>query len=174
MEKLGVSVTLLPPGEIFPALEKGAIDATEFSMPSLDKNLGFYKVCKYNYFPGWHQQATVTELLINKDFWNDELTEAQRAMIELVAKATVLQMLTLGEATQAAVIENNAEEHGVKNMYYDQEMLDLFRKTWEEVAAQQAEEDEFFAKAWEDMQNFREQYDVWMKYGFLPRETGRE
>jgi TRAP-type mannitol/chloroaromatic compound transport system substrate-binding protein len=173
MEKLGVSVTLLPPGEIFPALEKGAIDATEFSMPSLDKNLGFYKVCKYNYFPGWHQQATVTELLINKDFWNDELTEAQRAMIELVAKATVLQMLTLGEATQAAVIENNAEEHGVKNMYYSQEMLDLFRKTWEEVAAQQAEEDEFFAKAWEDMQNFREQYDVWMKYGFLPRETGQ-
>ncbi|MEL6888362.1 MAG: TRAP transporter substrate-binding protein, partial [Pseudomonadota bacterium] len=65
MEKLGVATSLLAGGEIFPALEKGAIDATEFSMPAIDQRLGFHKVVKYNYFPGWHQQATVFELLIN-------------------------------------------------------------------------------------------------------------
>jgi TRAP-type mannitol/chloroaromatic compound transport system substrate-binding protein len=51
MQKLGVSTSLLPGGEIFPALEKKAIDATEFSMPAIDKRLGFHKIVKYNYFP---------------------------------------------------------------------------------------------------------------------------
>ena len=55
MENLGVSTSLLPGGEIFPALEKKAIDASEFSMPAIDKRLGFHKIAKYNYFPGWHQ-----------------------------------------------------------------------------------------------------------------------
>ena len=67
MKQYGVAVRLLPPGEIFPALEKGVIDATEFSMPSIAERLGFYKIVNYNYFPGWHQQATAFELLINKD-----------------------------------------------------------------------------------------------------------
>jgi len=55
MEKLGVSTSLLAAGDIFPALERGAIDATEFSMPRIDARLGFHKLVKYNYFPGWHQ-----------------------------------------------------------------------------------------------------------------------
>ena len=67
MQKLGVSTSLLAGGDIFPALERGAIDATEFSMPLVDANLGFYNIAKFNYFPGWHQPATTFELLINKD-----------------------------------------------------------------------------------------------------------
>ena len=63
MQKLGASVSLIPGGEIFPALEKKAIEATEFSMPAIDKKLGFHKIAKFNYFPGWHQQATTFELL---------------------------------------------------------------------------------------------------------------
>ena len=49
MQNAGASVTLLPGSEIFQALEKGAIDATEFSMPAVDELLGFYKVVKVNY-----------------------------------------------------------------------------------------------------------------------------
>jgi TRAP-type mannitol/chloroaromatic compound transport system substrate-binding protein len=174
MQKLGVNVTLLPPGEIFPALEKKAIDATEFSMPSLDKNLGFYKVCKYNYYPGWHQQATITELLINKDFWKKELNDSQRKLIELTCMATVLKILAKGEATQAAIIRSNAEKHGVKNMYYSKQMLETFRQAWEEVAKEQAEKDAFFKKAYEDLTEFRKNYSTWGRLGFLPRETGAE
>ncbi|HID38663.1 MAG TPA: C4-dicarboxylate ABC transporter, partial [Calditrichaeota bacterium] len=62
MEKLGVSTSLLAGGDIFPALERGAIDATEFSMPRIDARLGFHKLVKYNYFPGWHQPSTLFEL----------------------------------------------------------------------------------------------------------------
>ena len=70
MKQMGANPSLLPGGEIFGALEKGQIDASEFSMPAIDERLGFYKIVKNNYFPGWHQQATVFELMINKDVWN--------------------------------------------------------------------------------------------------------
>ena len=66
MEKLGVSTSLLPGNEVFPALEKGAIDATEYSMPAIDERLGLYKILKYNYYPGWHQPATLLEMIVNR------------------------------------------------------------------------------------------------------------
>ena len=55
-------------------------------MPAIDSRLGFYKIVKNNYFPGWHQQATLFELLINKDVWNG-LSESQKMIIEIICKA---------------------------------------------------------------------------------------
>lgn len=169
MQKLGVAVALLPAGEIFPALEKGALDGTEFSMPIVDARLGFYKICKYNYFPGWHQQATMNELIINKDVWEKKLTNSQRAIIETCTMATVVNMLALGEALQAKALKENAEKHGVKNMYFSPEILDAFRKAWEEVAAEQAAKDPMFKKAYEDLKKFRGDYSYWAGFAFLPR-----
>ena len=172
MQKLGAAVVLLPAGEIFPALEKGALDATEFSMPVVDARLGFYKICKYNYFPGWHQQATINELIINKDVWEKKLDDTERAIIETCAMATVVNMLALGEATQAKALKENVEKHGVKVRYFSPELLEAFRKAWEEVAAEQCAKDAFFKKAYEDLQQFRKEYAHWLRYGFLPREVG--
>ena len=70
MEKLGVSTQLIPGGEIMPALQFGTIDATEFAMPAVDLNLGFYQVAKHYYFPGWHQPATLYALFIHKKNWD--------------------------------------------------------------------------------------------------------
>ncbi len=171
MQKLGVSVTMLPPAEIFPALEKGAIDATEFSLPSMDKNLGFYKIAKYNYFPGWHQLSTFTELLINKDVWN-KMKPAQQKIIEMTTMATITWSIARGEATQAPVIEENAEKHGVHNMYWSPEFLKAFRGAWEEVATEQSAKDPFFKKVMDDLNGFRAQYKDWSRLGFLPRDLG--
>ena len=70
IERLGASVTMLPSGEIFQALEKGAIDASEYSLPIVDEALGFNRVAKYNYYPGWHQPFTASHLIVNLDVWN--------------------------------------------------------------------------------------------------------
>jgi len=172
MQKLGVDVTLLPPAEIFPALEKGAIDATEFSMPIIDKNLGFYKIVKYNYYPGWHQQATFCELLINKDVWNKKLTAAQRALVELGVRASLVQSLAKGEGSQGPVIKANATKRGVHNMYWSQEMLDTFHKAWNEVRKEQCAKNAFFKKVWDDLAAFRADYAYWSRLGFLPRKVG--
>ena len=65
MQKFGVSTQQLAGGDIYPALELGTIDATEFSMPAIDRSYGFYQIAKHNYFPGWHQQSTANEILVN-------------------------------------------------------------------------------------------------------------
>ena len=167
MQKLGVQTSLLPGGEIFPALEKKAIDATEFSMPAIDQRLGFHKVVKYNYFPGWHQQATTFELLINKDVWN-KMSERQKMLLEVICKASVTDCFAHTEAIQGKVIRENVEKRGVKTMYWSDKMLGTFKKAWLEVAEEQSK-DPFFKKVWDDFSAFHEDYAYWSGLGFLPR-----
>ncbi|QIE42656.1 TRAP transporter substrate-binding protein [Rhodobacteraceae bacterium SC52] len=169
MQKLGVATSLLPGGEIFPALEKGAIDATEFSMPAIDARLGFHKLVKFNYFPGWHQQATIFEVLVNKDVWN-EASEAHKAIIETTCKASMADSFAEGEAIQHAALIDNVENNGVTIKQWSPEMLEVFRSTWQEVADEEAANDEFFAKVLADMTEFRDGYTLWKQNAFLPRK----
>lgn len=171
LEKLGVSTSLIPGGEIFPALEKQAIDATEFSMPAIDEKLGFYKIAKHNYFPGWHQQATLFELMINKETW-DGLHESQQALITVTCKASLTDSFAEGEAVQFEAMKRNAEERGVTMHYWSEEMLDTFETAWLEVVTEQVAADPYFKKVWDDLSQFREGYATWSTYGFLPRASG--
>lgn len=169
MQKLGVSVALLPGGEIFPALEKKALDATEFSMPAIDQRLGFYKVVKFNYFPGWHQQATFLDLMINGKVWRG-MSDTQRALIKMACMANLTNTLAHTEAIQGAVIRENIEKRGVTNKYWSDEMLAAFKKAWEEVATELVAKSPQFKEAYEDLEAFRKDYAYWSKLGFLPRK----
>ena len=167
MEKLGVSTVQLPGGEIFGALEKGVIDASEFSQPAIDTMLGLHKVAKYNYFPGWHQQATLFELLINKDTWNG-MSKGQQTILATTCKASMTQSIAEGEFSQFPVMAN-AKAKGVEIRYWKQDMLDLFEAKWQEVADEKSAADPFFKKVWDDMSTFREGYNLWEANAFLPR-----
>ncbi len=168
MERLGVSTSLLAGGDIFPALERGAIDATEFSMPRIDARLGFHKLVKYNYFPGWHQPSTLFELLINKDVWED-LNETAQAQITTACLANITTSLAEGEATNFAAMISNQEEHGVNIMQWSPEMLDTFEGAWNEVVAEMAEGDPFFQEVWADLQEYRAGYKIWSTI-YMPRD----
>lgn len=167
MEKMGVSTSLLSSKEIFPALEKGAIDATEFSMPAIDKLLGFYKILKFNYYPGWHQPATAFEVLINKDYWA-QMSVAQQGLMELGCKAAMLDGLALGEAIQFPEMKAN-QDKGVENRYWSDEMLDQFRAKWDEVVIEESAKDPDFKRIYDNLDAFREDYKVWNTWAFLPR-----
>lgn len=167
MEKMGVSTSLLSSKEIFPALEKGAIDATEFSMPAIDKLLGFYKILKFNYYPGWHQPATAFEALINKDYWA-QMSVAQQGLMELGCKAAMLDGLALGEAIQFPEMKAN-QDKGVENRYWSDEMLDQFRAKWDEVVIEESAKDPDFKRIYDNLDAFREDYKVWNTWAFLPR-----
>ena len=80
-QSLGVDVRLLPPGEIFPALERGVIDAAEFVGPFLDRQIGLHRAAKYYYTTGWHETATSSELIINKAKWTS-LPADLKAIVE--------------------------------------------------------------------------------------------
>lgn len=165
MRKFGVAVRLLPPGEIYPALEKGVIDATEFAMPSIDEQLGFYKIAKYNYFPGWHQQATTFELLINKDVWNS-LAPSQQAILENAAQANIVKGIAVGEGSQGPAMKRNVER-GVNQMIWSPEILEQFRTAWREVVSEKVDEDAFFKKVWEDLESFRIEYREWSSRAYV-------
>lgn len=167
MKKLGANPSLLSGGEIFGALEKGQIDATEFSMPAIDERLGFYKIVKNNYFPGWHQQATVFELMINKDTWNG-MSEQQQAVVEVVCKASMTESLSEAEAMQPSALKRQVEENGVSLEYWSDDMLNVFRGAWDEVLKEQITDPQF-KKVWDDLSAFRADYDIWEKKAFLPR-----
>jgi TRAP-type mannitol/chloroaromatic compound transport system substrate-binding protein len=165
MQKLGVSTQLLQAGEIFQALQLGTIDATEFSMPVMDLTLGFHQVAKFYYFPGWHQMATINSLIISKAKWA-EFSESQKTQIELTCDATMLRQFAEGEAVQGAAMRE-IQSKGVTIKYWDKAMLDLFRKTWDEVAKEQAEKSPEFKKAWDSYAKFRDEYKIWKANGYL-------
>jgi len=168
MEKLGVSTSLLAGADIFPALERGSIDATEFSMPRVDANLGFYNVAPFNYFPGWHQPSTMFELLINKDRWNDLDGRSQR-QIETACLANVTDNFAEGEATNFPAMVENVEKNGVTIKYWTREQLDAFEAAWLEVVDELVADDAFAAEVWADLSEFREGYKLWGNNAFLPR-----
>ena len=57
-------------------------------MPAIDRSYGFYQIAKYNYFPGWHQQSTTNEVLVNRESWN-ALEKPHKAMFETSCKANI-------------------------------------------------------------------------------------
>ncbi|MCR9213207.1 MAG: TRAP transporter substrate-binding protein [Proteobacteria bacterium] len=165
MQKLGVDTQLLAGGDIYPALERGTIDATEFSMPAIDQNLGFYNIAKHYYFPGWHQQSTIQELLVNKAKW-DGMTDQQRAIITTACKANVANQLAEGEAIQGKALAE-MEAAGVTIHTWSPEMLATFSSAWDEVAAEEAAANPDFAKVWGNLAEFREGYSKWKNLGYL-------
>ncbi|MGH1419132.1 MAG: TRAP transporter substrate-binding protein [Hyphomicrobiaceae bacterium] len=169
LQRLGAAVSLIPGRDIYPALEKGSIDATEFATPAIDQRLGFQKIVKFNYFPGWHQQGTVIELLVNKKVWDGMSTQHQ-AILTNACKASMADSYAEGEAIQYGAMIKNVEKHGVQIKDWSPEMLDAFRKTWDEIALEESKKDAYFAKVWADMSKFREGYKLWKSHAFLPRK----
>jgi TRAP-type mannitol/chloroaromatic compound transport system substrate-binding protein len=160
MQKMGVSTQLLAGADIYPALEKGVIDATEFSMPDIDQNLGFYQIAKNNYYPGWHQQVSCSELLMNRDAFN-KLPDNYKAMIEIAAKAQVIETYADTEAKNPAAMNNMLSKYGVTNRRWDDATLAKFEAAWQEVVKEESAKDPFFKEIAESFYSFRDKYRGW-------------
>ena len=168
LQRLGASVTMIPGGEIFQALEKGAIDASEFSLPIVDRMLGFGRVAKYNYFPGWHQTFTTAHMLVNLDIWN-ELNERSRYLINMTCQAATMYTLSEGEAVQGEIIRNFPDE-GISAESLPIELLEELRIVANEVLDEEAAADAQFAKILQSQREFSETYDYWKRKAYLPRD----
>jgi TRAP-type mannitol/chloroaromatic compound transport system substrate-binding protein len=172
LQRLGASVTMLPGGEIFQALEKGAIDATEFSLPDVDSRLGFDRVATYNYFPGWHQPHTAFHLVVHKPTW-DALAASDRATIELACGDGVYRNFADAEATQGPVIADFAQR-GVQTRVLSADLLAALERATAEVLAEEAAHDADFARVLAHQKAFRNDYAIWRDLAYpvvTPRAT---
>lgn len=165
LEKTGASTQLLAPGDIFPALERGTIDATEFSLPEIDLALGLHQVAKHYYFPGWHQQASVGELLVNLDYWR-ALSERQRATLEVACGDSLSWTLVRSEAGQPEALRR-IQAHGVTLHRWPDEILRLFEAKWREVVAEESARDPLFKRLHESYSAFRSRHSLWRAHGYL-------
>lgn len=172
LQELGASVSLIPGGEIFQSLERGVIDASEFALPVVDQRLGFDRVAKFNYFPGWHQTFTAFHLIVNLDEWQG-LDEADRAMITMACQAGVTNNLAKSEALQGEVIAGFPEK-GVTATRLSEELLRELQATTTKVLEAQAAADEDFAKVYASQKAFSAEYQNWKYLGYLPRDFNEE
>jgi TRAP-type mannitol/chloroaromatic compound transport system substrate-binding protein len=166
MAKLGVSTQLLAPGDIFQALQLGTIDATEFSLPSMDQKFGFYQVAKFYYFPGWHQQATILELYVNKKKW-DALSDQHKAIVEQACGDLTRDVIAEGEATQFKAMRDMQEKFGVQIKRWSPEIMAALEKAWKEVIAEESASSPNFKKVYESYSKFRADYAIWREHGYL-------
>jgi TRAP-type mannitol/chloroaromatic compound transport system substrate-binding protein len=168
LQRLGASVTMIPGGEIYQALEKGAIDASEFSLPAVDALLGFGRVAKYNYFPGWHQPFSTAHMLVNLQVWNG-LSDRSRALVRVACRAAVTDTMSEAESLQGAVIAGFAEQ-GIEAQTLPTEILEKLRDVATEVLDEEAEKDEHFARILQSQREFSATYWHWKTKGYLPRD----
>jgi TRAP-type mannitol/chloroaromatic compound transport system substrate-binding protein len=160
MQKIGVSTQLLAGGDIFPALEKGVIDATEFSMPAMDIKYGFYQIAKNNYFPGWHQQVSVSHLLINKAKW-DSLSDQNKAILEIASGESVHYIYAETEYVNPYAMIEMGEKYGVKTRRWTDDQIAVFEQAWLDVLQEDAAKDPLFKKVAASYLDFRKTYSKW-------------
>ena len=168
IERLGASVTMLPGGEIFQALEKGAIDATEFSLPNVDEALGFDRIAKLNYYPGWHQTYTAMHLAVHAETWQ-ALRPRERAVIDTACTAGVTRNLAKAEAVQGAILAGFPAK-GVTAIRLPEPILRELNAVTDAVMAEEAAADADFRIIHASQLAFRAEYALWKRFAYLPRD----
>ena len=165
MEKFGVSTQLLAPGDIYPAMELGTLDAAEIGFPSLDVKLGFHQVAKHYYFPGWHQQSTLLELLVNKQKF-EGLSKQNQAILTTALEAGLWWSMALGDANQVAALQE-IKSKGVNIHTWPEPILKELHAKWLEVIQEESAKDPTFKKVADSYLAFRERFRIWRDIGYL-------
>lgn len=164
LEKLGARVQHLPGGDIYEEIQAGNIDATEFSQPAIDLRLGLFQVVKNYYFPGWHQQSTLIDLMIAQKKW-DALSDSQRSVVELACGDNIREGLAEGGGLQVAALAE-LKAKGVEIRRFPPAVVDALQKTWQEIVAEEGAKNPAFKKAWESYSAFHAGYGMWRKIAY--------
>lgn len=165
MERLGARPQAIMPAETMTGLRLGTIDAAEMSFPALDLALGLNEYANYYYFPGWAKQTVLATFIVNRDVWNG-LSEAERSVIEHACAANVTFTSAQGEAIQVPALQQ-LRDKGVDIRRWSDEMMQTYRKAWEEVVAEQAAANPDFARAWKSLSEFRENFRIWSDIAYI-------
>lgn len=158
--ELGVNVKLLPGGEIFPALERGVIDAAEFVGPYQDRRMGLHNAAKYYYTTGWHEPQNTGELLINKAAW-ESLPADLQAIVKSAAQACVLESHAWSEAVNADALADLVENEGVMAQALPAEIVDRMRTLTRDLLEAEAAQDEKVGKIHTAFFEFKAKWDRW-------------
>jgi TRAP-type mannitol/chloroaromatic compound transport system substrate-binding protein len=165
--KLGAVPQQVAGGDIYPALEKGVIDAAEWVGPYDDEKLGFYKVAKYYYYPGWWEGGTTNHMLINLAKWN-ELPKSYQAILEAACGFANAQEQARYDARNPQALKRLVAG-GTQLRPFSMPIMEACLKASNEVNAEESAKNPNYKKVLEAIASFRNDEYLWWQvaeYGF--------
>jgi TRAP-type mannitol/chloroaromatic compound transport system substrate-binding protein len=160
LAKAGGTPMLLAGGEIYTALERGVIDATEWVGPFHDQRLGLYRAAKYYYYPGWHEPGTVLELIINSQAWA-KLPHHLQKTVEMAAISANQQMLSKFEALNIQALRELKAQHQVEVLPFPPDVRKKLKQLTTETLEEGAAKDTDFKKVYEAYKQFQADNTAW-------------
>jgi len=157
MKKLGVNPVLLPAGEIFTALERGTIDATEWVGPALDRMMGFDKAAKY-YYTGWHEPGSILELTFNKNRW-EKLSSEHQAIITTASEEMTGNMIQKFRYENAKALADMPKDIQIKT--FPKEMMDAAKIALAEVLKVESQKSDDFKRVLASYKAFSQLNKPW-------------
>ena len=159
MEKLGVVPQQIAGGDIYPALEKGTIDASEWVGPYDDEKLGFYKVAPYYYYPGWWEGGATLHAMFNKTAY-DALPDAYKAVLDAACEAANGDMLAAYDYKNPAALKS-LMANGAQLRPFSAEILTACFNAAQEVFAEISATNPAFKKIYDSQTAFKRDAYVW-------------
>lgn len=159
LDELGAVQVQLPGGEVYQALDRGVIDAAEFSSPGIDWSLGFQEITSHWMVPGWHQPGSTGGLAINQESW-DELDDWTKNLLRTAADATLTWAFAHFEAINAEKTQQFLDQGTTINRLSDEELARL-QKISNRVLVEQSCENPLFAKIAHSQLEFMREYRDW-------------
>jgi TRAP-type mannitol/chloroaromatic compound transport system substrate-binding protein len=160
LRRLGAVAVTLPASEIMPALQSGAIDASEWIGPWLDMAFGLHKAATYYYYPGFHEPSAGQSVGINKGVW-ESLDTSDRRIIESVAASEYARSLAEFNTNNALSLRKLREEGTVKILKFDDSLLKAMLALSKDVVAEVGSGDELSKKIYASYQQFRASMMDW-------------
>jgi TRAP-type mannitol/chloroaromatic compound transport system substrate-binding protein len=161
--KVGVVPQTIPGGDIYPALERGTIDGAEWVGPYDDEKLGFYKVAKHYYFPGWWETGPTVGFIVNLKQWASLPKEYQAAFETAAAEANVMMMANYDSKNPMAL--QRLVNNGVKLHQFSKEIMNACYKAANEIYADEAGKNPAFKKIFDSWDKFRKAQVAWARIG---------
>ena len=163
LTKAGGTAVLSSGNEIYTNLERGVIDATEWIGPYHDYVMGFHKIAKYYYSPGWHEPGSVLENMFNlKEF--EALPTHLKVILETASARMNLWVISEFEAKNNEYLNKIKAEKGVELRKFSPEILQILKKYTDEVLHEMAATDAFTKKVYNSFNTFRNDIKSWAAY----------